>query len=145
MPWDVKRALEKDAIFRAALSDCKPAMEDAKDLLVEQINGNFDRESAGERRWRPLAPATLRDRKQKGFPPGPILHRTGNLRNAATEVQEVTSTSAAVGAPDDHPYAKFHAGSGPRSTIPLRDFLAVRAPTIQQIDRAIVAHLEKKE
>jgi hypothetical protein len=143
MPWDVSSALELDALVIAALTDCTPAMEASERALRDRIEANFDSESAAGDVWDPLKPRTLADRADKGFPPGPILYRTGQLRAVATAVHGHGSDWAEVGAPDDHPYASAHAGSGSHDHVPLRDFLAVDDAFIEGVGSALVEHIEK--
>lgn len=145
MPWDLRsidHAISLNELLIDAMRDCSPAMAEAEQLLVQQIEANFATESAAGDGWQPLAEMTLEDRARKGFGPGPILERTGELRKAATSIREHDHESAAVGAPDDH-YAKYHASSAPRSKIPLRDFLAVSPTTIDKVEGELVKHIEK--
>ena len=145
MPWaprTIHHATSLTELLIDAMRDCSPVMAQAEHALVEQIEANFATESAAGDGWQPLAQATLEDRARKGFGPGPILERTGELRKAATSIREHDHESAAAGAPDDH-YAKYHASSAPRSKIPLRDFLAVSPATIDKVETGLVNHIEK--
>lgn len=143
MPWDADNALRLDVQFVARLNNLTPAMSEARDLLVAQVEENFASESAAGEGWEYLKDSTLRDRARKGFPPAPILERTGNLKAAATGHREVGIDYAEVGLQEGHPYGHFHIASGSRDLIPLRDFLAVSEETIYKIDDAIIEHLER--
>jgi phage gpG-like protein len=56
--------------------------------------------------WAPLRPSTIRDRMRRGYGPGPILHRTGEMEASLTSrhhpgnVFAVTPTSVTVGTRD---------------------------------------------
>ncbi len=103
MPWNISDAEEKDADLCAALDDLSEVTQGWVEVMETAIHDNFTNEKAGQKRWEPLAASTLSDRKSKGFAPGPILERTGNLKNASTEIKKSDGTSAEVGFPDDHP------------------------------------------
>lgn len=62
--------------------DFSPVFHQMIDDFFENNKETFDSEGPG---WEPLKPSTIRDRKSKGFPAGPILVRTGKLRASLTE------------------------------------------------------------
>lgn len=144
MPWDVEDAETKDEALCGRLDDMSPAMERARNVLVDRVEKNFDTESAAGQAWEPLAPSTIEDRAANGFSAGPILKRSGALRADATSVHEYDAHSAAVGTNDTVGYAKYHASDAPRTKIPLRDFLAVAEEDIVEIERDIIAHIERE-
>ena len=51
-------------------------------VILKRIQQTFREE--GTPRWAPLAPRTLEERRKKGFGPGPILQRTGELMREAS-------------------------------------------------------------
>lgn len=68
----------------AAAGSPKRAMEDIGEVLVKEIDRNFETE--GQRltgqKWHPLAERTIKDRKRRGYGAGPILQRSGALRGS---------------------------------------------------------------
>lgn len=144
MPWDTSDAERKDVRLAAAVADMGEPMRKATDIIAAGIVDNFASESAAGEAWEPLAESTLEDRARKGFPPGPILRRTGELKAAASAYRASDGESAEVG-PDGCDYAKFHVSLEPRSKIPLRDFLAMPDERLDEIETAILAHLDSVE
>lgn len=142
MPWNVDGPLRLLEGLSRRISNATPAMERSRDIAAKAIEENFDAESAAGEAWEPLADATVEDRAAKGFEPGPILDRTGDLRRAATAHQAVGDDFAEVGLEEGHPYGHFHVSSRARTRIPLRDFLAVSEAKRDEIERAIVEYLE---
>lgn len=63
--------------------------------LKESARDTFDTEGddLGEGGWAPLKESTLRIRESKGFPSGPINHRTGALRRYVTSNNGSISTT----------------------------------------------------
>lgn len=141
MPWDTSDADRKDARLAAAVADMGEPMRKATEIAAAGIAENFASESAGGDAWQPLADSTIGDRRRKGFPDGPILHRTGALEAAASAHRRSDHESAEVG-PDGCDYAVFHVSLAPRSKIPLRDFLAMSDERVEDIESAILAHLD---
>src|SRR4051794_23528439 len=76
-------------------------------LVRDRITDNFDDEGPG---WAPLAPSTVLSRAALGYPPGPILHRSGRMRRSLTGGAESTTdidgTTLRLGS--SVPYAEFH-------------------------------------
>ena len=141
MPWDTSDADRKDVRLLSAVLDMGEPMRKATDIIAAGIADNFSSESAAGEAWEPLAPSTIADRRRKGFADGPILHRTGALEKAASAHRQSDKDSAEVG-PDGCDYAVFHASLEPRSKIPLRDFLAMPPERMDEIETAILAHLD---
>lgn len=141
MPWDTSDAERKDLRLANAVSDMGEPMRKATDIIAAGIDENFASESAGGEAWQELADSTIEDRRRKGFPDGPILRRTGALAKAATAHRSSDGESAEVG-PDGCDYAVFHASLEPRSKLPLRDFLAMTPEREDEIETAILAHLD---
>jgi len=62
----------------------KPVMDAWGKYMLESIDRNF--KAQGRPKWTRLAPATIADRKRKGFGSGPILQRTKKLRKSFRHV-----------------------------------------------------------
>ncbi len=131
--------------FRA--KDLKPINE----RIMRQYRSEIDQQfrSQGSRAgfpWKPLAPATIEDRIRKGFPPGPILQRTGTLRDSLVESNNRfgckgnTAQGWFIGTQVE--YAKYHQSRAPRKQLPRRAFLVISRPfrlfVVRTIHRFIV-------
>lgn len=88
--------------------------------LTQEAMRNFGTESYGGQKWQPLKPRTLADRAAKGFPPAPILYRTGKLKN--TRNIEMKSDCVNWHWPTD--YASAHQFGVPSSHLPARPFIS---------------------
>lgn len=68
----------------AAVGNCRTAMEEIAETMDKEVRGNFTEEGARlePSRWTALTPSTILDRLRKGFAAGPILVRTGDLRDS---------------------------------------------------------------
>lgn len=141
MPWDVRDAVQKDGRLAEALSDMTEPMRRAAEIAAKAIDANFDAEASGGEAWEPLAESTIEDRRRKGYPPGPILQREGAMRRDASAFREIDKDGMAIG-PDTVDYAKYHVSEAPRTLIPKRDFLIVGTDAEDDIEAAILAHLD---
>jgi len=66
-------------------SDRANNMSPVWDEVTEQLKADFERNFAQEGPgWSPLKPSTVRSRIAQGYPPGPILTRSGKYRTAMT-------------------------------------------------------------
>lgn len=75
----------------ATMNALPQALTDALPSIRAAHRRNFTTEGAsGRGRWAPLAPSTILERARLGYPPGPILKRTGALQ------RHVLSTPAVV-------------------------------------------------
>jgi len=81
------------------------------------IKNRFDGE--GIPKWRRLAPSTIRRRKAMGYAPGPILNRTGALKESATGgagfSYNITDGNKAITFGSSLEYAHLH--DQPRGTL----------------------------
>jgi phage gpG-like protein len=108
--------LEKD------IADMSDIFRDVEKAMLDEMSNVFDAEGPG---WQALAPATIADRRAKGFAPGPILDRTGRLRASLDDagdtdhIRDITPTTFVFGSRT--PYAIFHQRG--TSTIPQRQIL----------------------
>lgn len=143
MPWDTRDADRKDARLIAGVDDMTDAMEDVVEIFADAIESNFDEEGSAGKAWTPLAEATKRERERLGFGDAPILERTGDLRDAATSVRVAARDRAEVGLDPSHPYGAFHVQARPGGHLPRRDFLETSRETLEDVDEAVVAHLER--
>jgi phage virion morphogenesis protein len=100
-------------------TNTRPLMQRLAQRLHFIVDENFEKEGR-PRRWRPLNPATIRQRKRKGYT-GNILQRTGQLKRSITE--KVTNTEAIVGT--NLKYAGVHQFGSRKQNIPARPFLKV--------------------
>jgi phage gpG-like protein len=142
MPWDTRDADDKDARLAAAVDDTSPAMREIASTLAGAIDQNFAEEGSAGVPWQPLAESTKEERRRLGYGDGPILQRTGGLRKAAAGVKTHTHDSAEVGLEPDHPYGKYHLGDG-EGRLPRRDFLELSSSLLDDIDDAVIEHLER--
>lgn len=71
---DINNALE--ALARR-MEDLSPVMADISDLMYQSVTDNFLQ--GGRPKWKKLRPATIEDRKKKGYVPIQILRQTGGL------------------------------------------------------------------
>lgn len=68
--------------FDTTIAEIPDVLREAIPTVREAHRANFTTEgAAGRGRWAALAPSTLRERARLGFGPGPILVRTGELRD----------------------------------------------------------------
>jgi phage gpG-like protein len=120
--------------FRRKLEDLIPLWTMFKPEMERIEAERFDAEGYG---WAPLAPATLEDRARQGFPPGPILHRTGELRDSL-----VNPARAADMTPDtltwgsDVEYAGYHQDGTPR--MPQRKVIDIRVEDRRALERQMI-------
>jgi phage virion morphogenesis protein len=84
-------------------TNTRPLMQRLAQRLHFIVDENFEKEGR-PRRWRPLAPATIEERKRLGYWPGRILQRTGQLKRSITE--KTTNNEAIVGT--NLEYAEYH-------------------------------------
>ena len=113
----------------------------------------FSSEGAlGRGKWAPLKPATLADRRRKGFPPGPILLRTGALKRhvlgTSAQIRTVGGTTELRIAPSPvvegtgRPYYRAQAlGYG---ALPSRPMVAVGPAAAVKITSAISRELRRR-
>lgn len=103
------------------------------DLLDEEyrheVEKQFDTEGMhGGHKWVGLSRLTIKDRKRKGYPPGPILVRSGYLRDSllgrtSESINVVTPREWIYGT--NVPYAIYHQSDKPRTVLPRRAFLVI--------------------
>lgn len=92
----------------------EPLMRAIREVMVPSIRANFD--AGGRPAWEPLAADTVKIRGNAG----PILNRSGTLKQVATQINiwDVTTTSAVIrDLPDKAWYGKVHQGGYEGSTM----------------------------
>jgi phage gpG-like protein len=113
-----------------------PLRESAR-IVQDDAQRNFDSEGRFYGRgWKALKPSTIRDRIRKGFGAGPILNRTGNLRNNAL-IRRTGRSSVEVW--NITPYAKYHQYG--TKNIPIRTVLTVPDETQDAIVMTFVDYI----
>lgn len=80
---DRKRTDFTDRLDRIGvkLTDWRPVFQQYGAYLLRSIDRNFQAQGRPSR-WKPLAPATIRERLREGYGAGPILQRSGALRRS---------------------------------------------------------------
>lgn len=105
--------------------DMSSVMKAISETLLDHTEENFAQE--GRPKWPDLASSTIKERTRKGYWPGMILQRRGELAAAVTAFHDGTSAGVSVA----KPYAAIHqfggkAGRGRKVTIPPRPFLPIQ-------------------
>jgi hypothetical protein len=107
------RILEDDLGAWLPAEELKAAMEETLKVVEEEIKANFDSRQAS---WRPLAIGTIQQRLRQGYGPGPILIRSGTLRDNVASGHEVSVDSTEISGgtyPNDDaeaPYSRVSIG-----------------------------------
>lgn len=119
----------------------RPAMRNVAGIMHDAVEENF--EAQGRPRWKPLKPPTIKQREKKGYWPGKILQRRGELATSITE--KINDHSAAVGT--NKKYAAIQhlggkAGKGQKVTIPARPYLKLTDRDFKEIQKAVVEYLK---
>lgn len=93
------RAIEK-------VGHARPMLINMGETVLREVGRQFDAEGARLEpyKWQALTQKTILDRIRRGFPPGPILTRTGLLRDSFQK--EVTDEFVRVYNPVE--YFKYH-------------------------------------
>ena len=114
------------------LKDFRTPLQKSATILLKDIRLNFETEGGMVGGWTPLAPATIEDRRRKGFGASPILHRTGKYkRSFKGEIGRNKLTIDAFGVD----YHKYHQSNQPRTRLPRRRTLFMREQTKREIVR----------
>lgn len=118
----------------------EPLVKSIREVVIPSIRANFAAE--GRPAWRPLAPATVIDRKGAS---GPILDRTGKLLKVATQfnIWTYTRESATITGIDSRvKYGKYHQG-GTRK-MPARPFIVLQDEDEEEIERIFYHWLDDR-
>jgi len=101
--------IELDPAIKKILTNLRvasPLMKNIASIMLDDVYNNFEQE--GNPMWVPLSRNTIKERERKGFWPGKILQRTGQLLKSITS--RFTATSAEVGT--NKVYAAIHQFGG---------------------------------
>jgi phage gpG-like protein len=79
--WGDKIVARKLLRFAERAENMSPVWDEVEDQLKVAFERNFRNQGPG---WAPLKPSTIRSRIAQGYPPGPILTRSGDYRRAMT-------------------------------------------------------------
>jgi hypothetical protein len=84
--------------------DMRPAWPAVTAVAARGIRNSFSKQGPG---WAPLRDKTIRSRIAEGYPPGPILTKSGRYRKAATQPRPV-GTSSTLTLMIDVTYGEYH-------------------------------------
>ncbi len=140
---DTEELLGTTRGFAAKASETATLHERLARRVIEAVDENFVREGRPDK-WPPLKPATVRERKRKGFWPGRILERTGALRRSITTATGADGVKVATFLP----YARIqHAGGRTgrrhRTVLPARPFMHLTAEDVEEIVELVKRWLEE--
>ena len=138
--------------LRRKMGDLTPVMEEIGELIVSSVQENFNRGGrysepgswrGGNKKWKKLAPSTIRERERQGYWPGQILVRTGRLKNSI--FYEAGKDHVTVGT--NVVYAAIHqfggkAGRKHAAKIPARPFLVVQDEDLEEIKEIILDYIK---
>lgn len=103
--------LRQSGAFRRALLVLTPLWERFERVLSEVGKERFDSEGYGE--WQGLAASTIDQRIRLGFGAGPILRRTGDLRDSLVDPARASRKSPRTMTwASDSDYAGYHQDGG---------------------------------
>ncbi len=107
MQKEIKVEIEP-ALFKVLnkIQNREPLMRNISGIMLDDVHENFEQE--GRPAWRSLSEKTIKDRKSKGYWPGKILQRTGQLLKSITAKYD--NNSAQVGTNKN--YAAIHQFGG---------------------------------
>jgi phage gpG-like protein len=152
------RGLGVDRVFDAlgaTLRELEEVLRDTVPTIRAAHRATFTSEGArGRGAWAPLAARTLADRRRKGYPPGPILVRSGKLAKHVLTTpavirrtgREVTLTIAPT--PQvrgtGRPYYRVQALGGGPSSIPARPMVAIGSSSATKVSAAVSRNLQRR-
>lgn len=128
---DDREVLAALAQLQRRAADLTPAMRDIAQALESETEGNFQGQRGPGGGWPALKPATVEDRRRKGYGgKSPILQRSGAL--ARSIESNYGKTFAEVGTNQKTPGGRYSLGAihqlgAPKRNIPPRPFLPVNA------------------
>lgn len=122
---------------RAAAGDLRPLMDQISASLAAQTEDAFERERDPEtgEAWARLAPATIEQREERGYWPGLILQRTGQMADSIVADAGADFASLAI----DAPYAFWHQVGTDR--MPARPILGISDALAEDILDLTEAHI----
>ncbi|MEI7475371.1 MAG: phage virion morphogenesis protein [bacterium] len=118
----------------------RPLMKNIAGIMQDSVEENFEKEG---QKWTPLSESTIKQRKKKGYWPGRILQRRGEL--AASITSKYDENSAVVGT--NKVYAAIHqfggdAGRGKKVKILARPYLKLGEKESVEIIKGIQNYLQ---
>jgi len=133
------------------MRNMRPIMSELGEIALSSIEKNIevggrysdpDSWRGGSRKWKPLSPATIKQRARKGYWPGKILQQAGQL--AASISKKVSGDSVSIGT--NKIYAAIQqfggkAGRGHKVTIPARPYIVIQDEDITEMKAAINSYL----
>ena len=140
---DVNLLKMKFRMYISRSEDLSPVWYKVRDTFKKDVSEAFRSEGAsiGEH-WLGLSKSTIKDRKRKGYPPKPILVRSGDLRDSLTSgnsytIDNVSKRFWEYGT--EIPYAIYHQSRKSRKKLPRRVFLDIsnkfKGDLVQSIHR----------
>lgn len=122
------------------MGHARPAMQVIGEIVQESIQRNFE-EGGRPRKWKPLAPATIKQRKRLGKWPGRILVRSGTAGGLMGGISYRAFNDRVV-AHANKVYAAIHhfggkAGKGHKVDIPARPYMMVQDEDWREIKAAL--------
>ena len=130
----VRRPLEH---YRTASRDFRPVYKKFAVYHERSIMRNFAAEGRPNQ-WAPLQPATIADRRRRGYGAGPILQRSGKMRRGfafdyGPRAYTVTNSTY---------YWLYHQHGAPKANIPARPMLVLLPQDKGEFTRLARRHLE---
>lgn len=107
MQKEIKVEIEP-ALFKVLnkIQNREPLLRNISGIMLDDVHENFEQE--GRPAWRALSEKTIKDRQSKGYWPGKILQRTGQLLKSI--ISKYDNNSAQVGTNKN--YAALHQFGG---------------------------------
>lgn len=132
LKFTVEGVAELDRVlgmFHSRVDNFKAPLQQSANLILSDVQTNFDTQGALAGGWQPLAQGTIKGRIRAGFGAGPILQRTGALRKSFYSL--VDEKKALVSS--HSPYFAYHQSRMPRAKLPRRVMLILTENTKQNI------------
>lgn len=112
---------------------------DALGLIAAQTQQNFDNEGSDMQGWADLADYTIKDRVKKGYAEGPILTRSGRLRDSL--YMTVEQNYGTYGTDVEYATLMQEGGYNGFANVPARPFLVINERTRNDAKFTIGKHL----
>ncbi|WP_457571295.1 phage virion morphogenesis protein [Desulfovulcanus sp.] len=133
------------------MSNLTPVMEEIGEIIVSSAQENFERQGrysspgswkGGSNKWKPLKPATIKQRMRKGYWPGKTLQQRGRLKSSIG--YRAGKNSVEIGT--NLAYAAIHqfggrAGRNLTAEIPARPYLVVQEEDLEEIREIITDYI----
>ena len=118
------------ALTHKKVSNFKEPLFRSSQLILRDVERNFETEGGLVGGWKPLTESTIKDRIRQGYGGAhPILQRTGSLRRSFYSF--VDSKRAII--TSKSPYFVYHQSRQPRKRLPRRAMLVLTERTRQNI------------